>query len=93
MARKLQFLHYIIQQLASYVCTYDIQCYAGLPYQEIVELAYQLKIDMQKRKGEMVELDNALKKVKELEKDKKKKVGQHMTIRIAYTVANAYCKQ
>ena len=40
-----------------------------------MELAYQLKIDMQKRKEEMVELDNALRKIKELEKDKKKKVG------------------
>ena len=31
--------------------------------------------DMQKRKEEKVELDNALQKIKELEKDKKKKVG------------------
>ena len=45
---------------------------------------------MQKRKEEMVELDNALRKIKELEKDKKKKVGQHI-LHIA-TVANAYCK-
>ena len=39
-----------------------------------MELAYQLKIDMQKRKEEIIELDNALKKIKELEKDKEKKV-------------------
>ena len=29
------FLQYNIQLLASYVRTYDIQCYTGLPYQEI----------------------------------------------------------
>ena len=61
----------------------NIQCHLGLPYQEIVELAYQLKIDMRKKEEEIDELDSEVKnmdiKVKELEKDKEEKVGQYMT--------------
>ena len=45
----------------------------------MVELAYQLKIDMQKKEEEIVELDCEVKimdiKVKELKKDKEEKVG------------------
>ena len=41
-----------------------------------MELAYQLKIDMQKKEEEIAELaKNMAVKVKELEKDKEKKVG------------------
>ena len=52
-------------------CSYgNMQC---LPNQELVELAYQLKIDVQKREKEIIELDV---KVENLERDKEEKVGQ-----------------
>ena len=53
-----------------------------------MELAYQLKIDKQKREEEIIELDNAVKnlnkKVKEL---KTEKVGRHMTFQLLYVAS------
>ena len=51
-----------------------------------MELAYQLKIDKQKREEQIVELDNVVKnldkKVKELEENK---VGRYTIIIASYT--------
>ena len=50
----------------------NMQYHADLPYQKIVELACQLKIDVQKKEKKIAELDV---KVQNLEKDKEEKVG------------------
>ena len=62
-----------------------MQC---LPYQELVELAYQLKIDVQKREKEIIELDV---KVENLERDKEEKVSQLAAIAYQLNIATQTC--